>query len=106
MFSAAMSCIGYIILATCSQKSVGASYFGLFLVVGGNFSLFPLVMCVPQSIVHSIFVTNLLLALALGAGRRTYYPPRVREVSALRSLSPSRTVCQCEAFISSFPRIF
>ncbi|EKM78465.1 hypothetical protein AGABI1DRAFT_129571 [Agaricus bisporus var. burnettii JB137-S8] len=44
MFSAALSCIGYIILATSVQKSVGAAYFALFLVVGGNFSLFPLVM--------------------------------------------------------------
>ncbi|OCH88702.1 MFS general substrate transporter [Obba rivulosa] len=38
------SCVGYIILATSVQKSVGAGYFALFLVVGGNFSLFPLVM--------------------------------------------------------------
>jgi len=44
MFSAAVSCIGYIILAICSQSSVGASYFALFFVIGGNFSLFPLVM--------------------------------------------------------------
>lgn len=35
---------GYVILATSVQKSVGAGYFALFLVVGGNFSLFPLVM--------------------------------------------------------------
>ncbi|EMD37054.1 hypothetical protein CERSUDRAFT_114954 [Gelatoporia subvermispora B] len=38
------SCVGYIILATSVQNSVGAGYFALFLVVGGNFSLFPLVM--------------------------------------------------------------
>jgi hypothetical protein len=44
MFSAALSTIGYIILATSVQKSVGAAYFALFLVVGGNYSLFPLVM--------------------------------------------------------------
>ncbi|KAF8525766.1 major facilitator superfamily domain-containing protein [Hysterangium stoloniferum] len=44
MFSTTVSCIGYIILAICSQSSVGASYFALFFVVGGNFSLFPLVM--------------------------------------------------------------
>ncbi|KAI0316876.1 MFS general substrate transporter [Amylostereum chailletii] len=36
--------IGYLILATSAQKSVGAAYFALFLVVGGLFSLFPLVM--------------------------------------------------------------
>ncbi|KIJ37063.1 hypothetical protein M422DRAFT_50687 [Sphaerobolus stellatus SS14] len=41
MFSAAASCIGYIILAIWSQ---GASYFALFLVIGGSFSLFSLVM--------------------------------------------------------------
>lgn len=37
--------VGYIILATSAQKSVGAAYFALFLVIGGLFSLFPLVMC-------------------------------------------------------------
>ncbi|KAF5344838.1 hypothetical protein D9757_001246 [Collybiopsis confluens] len=36
--------VGYVILATTVQKSVGASYFALFLVVGGLYSLFPLVM--------------------------------------------------------------
>ncbi len=44
MLSCAVSFIGYIILATSVQKSVGAAYFALFLVVGGNYSLFPLVM--------------------------------------------------------------
>jgi len=44
MGSCALSFIGYIILATSVQKSVGAAYFALFLVVGGNYSLFPLVM--------------------------------------------------------------
>jgi len=44
MGSCAISFIGYIILATSVQKSVGAAYFALFLVVGGNYSLFPLVM--------------------------------------------------------------
>ncbi|KAF8525767.1 major facilitator superfamily domain-containing protein [Hysterangium stoloniferum] len=44
MFSTIVSCIGYIILAICSQSNVGASYFALFFVIGGNFSLFPLVM--------------------------------------------------------------
>ncbi|KAI0060014.1 MFS general substrate transporter [Artomyces pyxidatus] len=42
--AASTSLIGYIILATSVQKSVGAAYFALFLVVGGNYSLFPLVM--------------------------------------------------------------
>ncbi|KDR77295.1 hypothetical protein GALMADRAFT_66247 [Galerina marginata CBS 339.88] len=44
MTSCAISFIGYVILATSVQKSVGAAYFALFLVVGGNYSLFPLVM--------------------------------------------------------------
>ncbi|EGO01251.1 hypothetical protein SERLA73DRAFT_159718 [Serpula lacrymans var. lacrymans S7.3] len=44
MLSTLISFIGYVILATCVQKSVGAAYFALFLVTGGNFSLFPLVM--------------------------------------------------------------
>ncbi|KAF9051499.1 MFS general substrate transporter [Panaeolus papilionaceus] len=44
MGSCLVSFIGYIILATSVQKSVGAAYFALFLVVGGNYSLFPLVM--------------------------------------------------------------
>jgi len=44
MLSCAVSFTGYVILATSVQKSVGAAYFALFLVVGGNYSLFPLVM--------------------------------------------------------------
>lgn len=44
MFSAGLSLIGYIILAAAVEKSVGAAYFALFLVVGGTYSLFPLVM--------------------------------------------------------------
>ncbi|KAG7451677.1 MFS general substrate transporter [Guyanagaster necrorhizus] len=44
MLSCAVSFVGYIILATSVQKSIGAAYFALFLVVGGNYSLFPLVM--------------------------------------------------------------
>ncbi|TFY79963.1 hypothetical protein EWM64_g4043 [Hericium alpestre] len=44
MASTFTSFVGYLILATTAQKSHGASYFALFLVIGGNFSLFPLVM--------------------------------------------------------------
>ncbi|KAJ3529049.1 hypothetical protein NM688_g7910 [Phlebia brevispora] len=44
MASTLTSFVGYVILATSVQKSVGAGYFALFLVIGGNFSLFPLVM--------------------------------------------------------------
>ncbi|KAJ7031591.1 MFS general substrate transporter [Mycena alexandri] len=44
MLSIAISFIGYIILATAVQKSTGAAYFAMFLVIGGLYSLFPLVM--------------------------------------------------------------
>ncbi|KAJ8515138.1 hypothetical protein ONZ45_g7404 [Pleurotus djamor] len=44
MLSCAISFTGYVILANLAQTNVGASYFALFLVVGGNYSLFPLVM--------------------------------------------------------------
>lgn len=44
MASCALSFVGYVILATSVQKSVGFAYFALFLVIGGNYSLFPLVM--------------------------------------------------------------
>jgi len=44
MLSCGISFVGYLILATSVQRSVGAAYFALFLVVGGNYSLFPLVM--------------------------------------------------------------
>ncbi|KAE9410087.1 MFS general substrate transporter [Gymnopus androsaceus JB14] len=44
MLSCAISFIGYLILATSVQKSVGAAYFALFLIIGGLYSLFPLVM--------------------------------------------------------------
>ncbi|THV05757.1 MFS general substrate transporter [Dendrothele bispora CBS 962.96] len=53
MLSSSISCIGYIILACLAGEApgvargkakVGASYFALFLVVSGNYSLFPLVM--------------------------------------------------------------
>lgn len=44
MASCAISFVGYVILAAVGLRSVGAAYFALFLVVGGNYSLFPLVM--------------------------------------------------------------
>jgi len=56
MASCAVSFIGYIILATSVQKSVGAAYFSLFLVVGGNYSLFPLVMWVLHLLCVSLAV--------------------------------------------------
>lgn len=44
MAACMMSTIGYVILATTAGQSKGVAYFALFLVVGGVFSLFPLVM--------------------------------------------------------------
>ena len=44
MLSCAASVVGYIILVISVRKSVGAAYFALFLVVGGNYGLYPLVM--------------------------------------------------------------
>ncbi|OSD00480.1 MFS general substrate transporter [Trametes coccinea BRFM310] len=49
MLSTAISCIGYIVLAALAGKGtsarmIGGRYVALFLVVGGNYSLFPLVM--------------------------------------------------------------
>ncbi|KAJ3741020.1 MFS general substrate transporter [Lentinula detonsa] len=42
--SCIISFVGYVVLATSARRSVGAAYFALFLVVGGLYSLFPLVM--------------------------------------------------------------
>ncbi|TBU24264.1 MFS general substrate transporter [Dichomitus squalens] len=49
MLSTVVSCIGYIVLAVLATRGSGSNmirgrYFALFLVVGGNYSLFPLVM--------------------------------------------------------------
>ncbi|KAH9885262.1 MFS general substrate transporter [Cubamyces lactineus] len=49
MLSTAVSCVGYIVLAALagrgtSGRMIGGRYVALFLVVGGNYSLFPLVM--------------------------------------------------------------
>ena len=44
MLSAMVTFIGYVILATCAEKSLGASYFATYLVVGGAYSMFPLAM--------------------------------------------------------------
>ena len=49
MLSTAIACVGYIVLAALagrgeSSRMIGGRYFSLFLVVSGNYSLFPLVM--------------------------------------------------------------
>jgi len=44
MASATVALVGYIILATCAEKAHGASYFAMYLITGGAYSMFPLVM--------------------------------------------------------------
>jgi len=95
MGSCAVSFTGYLILATSVQKSVGAAYFALFLVVGGNYSLFPLVMCV-----FSLSGSNRCISLTLivtGAGQQTPSRQHPNEVSALRLSSRFPTVSPCES---------
>lgn len=48
MLSAAVTFVGYVILATCAEKSHHASYFATYLITGGAYSMFPLVMSVVQ----------------------------------------------------------
>jgi hypothetical protein len=44
MAASFMAFVGYVILATSADKSHIVGFFALFLVIGGIFSLFPLVM--------------------------------------------------------------
>ncbi|KAH9910536.1 MFS general substrate transporter [Fomitopsis serialis] len=75
MLSTAIAFIGYLILATSVQKSVGAGYFALFLVVGGNFSLFPLVMSwaancfspTPKRGVGTAFIVSIANCISIAA---------------------------------------
>ena len=48
MGSAMISIVGYVILAIYSQKNHVLSYLAMYLVVAGNWSLFPLVMYVAK----------------------------------------------------------
>lgn len=94
MGSTAVAFIGYVILATSVQKSVGAGYFALFLVVGGNYSLFPLVMQV-RFLALFRYRANVCFAFFLGVGERIHSLLHPNEVLELLSSCQSRTVYQC-----------
>ncbi len=94
MFSAALSLIGYIILATSVQKSVGAAYFALFLVVGGNYSLFPLVMLVFVDLIE----IHLLIKI-LGAGLRIRFLQHQNVELEQHSLSQYPIVSPCKCYV-------
>ena len=89
MASSAMSVTGYIILATSVQKSV--AYFALFLVIGGNHSLFPLIMyALYWPIPLRIWVP------VTGAGLPMSSLPRQSVVLGLPLLSPLPIALVCE----------
>ncbi|EPT00545.1 hypothetical protein FOMPIDRAFT_1036697 [Fomitopsis schrenkii] len=75
MASTFIAFLGYLILATSVEKSVGAGYFALFLVVGGNFSLFPLVMSwaancfspTPKRGVGTAFIVSIANCISIAA---------------------------------------
>ena len=69
MLSCFVAFSGYIILAAAGNKSVGAAYFALFLVVGGNYSLFPLVMYVRGE----PFLNFSIFIFITGAGELTLW---------------------------------
>ena len=46
MVSAAIALLGYVLLATCAESNHKVSYFAMYLITGGAYSLFPLVMSV------------------------------------------------------------
>ncbi|KAJ7057141.1 MFS general substrate transporter [Mycena amicta] len=83
MASTFVALIGYIILATAVQKSVGAAYFALFLVVGANYSLFPLVMSWAANTfsptskrgVGTAFIVSISNCVSI-ASPQVYYDPK------------------------------
>lgn len=85
MGSCAVSFVGYLILATSVQKSVGAAYVALFLVVGGNYSLFPLVMSWAANAfsptskrgVGTAFIVSVSNCISI-AGPQIYFDPKTR----------------------------
>lgn len=85
MGSCAVSFVGYLILATSVQKSVGAAYVALFLVVGGNYSLFPLVMSWAANAfsptskrgVGTAFIVSISNCISI-AGPQIYFDPKTR----------------------------
>ncbi|KAI0267310.1 MFS general substrate transporter [Gloeopeniophorella convolvens] len=82
IFTASLSLVGYIILVTSVQKSVGAAYFALFLVIGGNYALFPLVMSWASNIfsptskrgVGTAFIVSISNCVSI-ASPQVYFDP-------------------------------
>ncbi|KAL0946223.1 hypothetical protein HGRIS_012482 [Hohenbuehelia grisea] len=85
MLSCVLSVIGYTIIAVCAQKSVAASYYALFLVVAGNYSLFPLVMSWAANTlsptskrgVGTAFIVSISNAVSVGSPH-IYFDPQDR----------------------------
>jgi len=81
--SATISFVGYLILATCAQTSIGASYFALFLVVAGLFSMFPLVMSWAAAVfsptskrgVGTAFIVSISNCVSI-ASPQVYFDPK------------------------------
>ena len=87
MLSTAISCVGYIVLAAIARggntsQLIGGRYFALFLVVGGNYSLFPLVMSWAANV---------------------FSPTSKRGVGTAFIVSISNCVSMCVAPFLSFP---
>ncbi|KAI0046772.1 MFS general substrate transporter [Auriscalpium vulgare] len=82
MFSGTIALIGYIVLATCVEKSVGAAYFALFFVLGGLYSMFPMVMSWATAIfsptskrgVGTAFVVGISSTISI-ASPQIYFDP-------------------------------
>ncbi|KAK7042317.1 MFS general substrate transporter [Favolaschia claudopus] len=91
MFSTATSFVGYVILATSVHKSVGAGYFALFLVIGGNFSLFPLVMSWAANTfsptskrgVGTAFIVSISNCVSIASPQIYFDPPTYRKGHAI-----------------------
>lgn len=61
MFSSFMAFLGYATLAAFVRERPVVGYFALFLVIGGIFSLFPLVMSVAEHRCRLIYIDYLRL---------------------------------------------
>ncbi|KAJ3979320.1 MFS general substrate transporter [Lentinula detonsa] len=75
--SCIISFVGYVVLATSARRSVGAAYFALFLVVGGLYSLFPLVMRLAGAAkrgVGTAFIVSISNAVSI-ASPQIYFDP-------------------------------
>ncbi|KAL0955098.1 hypothetical protein HGRIS_004015 [Hohenbuehelia grisea] len=82
MASSLVSVTGYVILAACGEDQIGASYFALFLVLGGNYSLFPLTMSWAANVfsptskrgVGTAFIVSIANAISVAAPQ-IYFDP-------------------------------